>query len=106
MTKFKIKGKFELKVVNGSANYRTIMPEEELFPEYNTEFSGDSHCKMNNIVLSNLLSVIFPSYATKYFPRRLYSLTPFLSACMLISLKYIILLASLLLNSRHKNTTV
>lgn len=105
MTKFKAKEKFELQVMNGRANYRTIRPEEESFTEHHSDFSEDSHCKVNNIVLSNLLSVIFPSYSTKYFPRRLDSLTPFLPACMLISLKYITLLTSLLLNSRHKNTT-
>lgn len=38
MTEFKTKGKFELKVMNGRANYRTTRPEKELFTEHNTDF--------------------------------------------------------------------
>lgn len=53
MTKFKAKGKFELKVLDGRANNRTTRLEEEYFT--NTDFSRDRHCGMNNMVLRILL---------------------------------------------------
>lgn len=49
MTKFKAKEKFELTVVNGKDNKRTINLEEDYFTVPNTHLR-DSYCGMNNTI--------------------------------------------------------